>query len=325
MKLLKKLLTGILTLAVIITSISAAPARVKAITDGDLDSAQVMDVGEKLKDSVTDDPKVWYKFTTSSTKEPWYRIGCIYKSNDYYGPQMYLYDEDGIELSRKGLSPGVNNVLDIKLDPKTTYYVYITFADNTDYTLYVEEIKDDITDNEEQAVPIRSGIKITGKFESNSDSDVYTFAAGSSKTVISASLKYKSRNASLMVYDEDGKQMLRESVYDAESKSFTIETVKGQKYIVIYKPYQASDIDYVGTYSLTVKSGSTDIKNLTMDLVYNKETKDIYLFNGKVRLTAGTDYTIKVGKISGGKVTVTVSGKGTYSGKLSKVCYVAGK
>ncbi len=326
MKLFKKVLSGITLLAVVSTLLAVTPVSVNAMTEGDIDNAQLITIGQKLKGSIADDSGAWFKFTTSSTKEPWYRIGCIYKDESNYGPHMYLYNEEGEELFEKGIEDGVDNFKHIKLDPDTTYYVNIKFADNTDYTVYVDEIKDDISDNEEKAVSLYSGIKASGKFECVNDSDTYAFTAGSSKTTISASLKYKDTRASIKVFDEDGQSLLNELVYDATPKTYTIDTVKGQKYSVIYSAVEPSFeiVKYAGTYTLTVKSGSSDVKYLTMDSVLNKATQDVYLFNGKVRLTKGIDYTVSVGRVSAGKTTVTVKGKGTYTGSITKTCYVAG-
>ena len=326
MKLLKKALSGITLLAVVSTLLAVIPFNVNAMTEGDMDNSQLITIGEKLKGSVAEDSDAWFKFTTSSTKEPWYRIGCIYKDESNYGPHMYLYTEEGEELFEKGINDGVDNFNHIKLYPNTTYYVRINFADNTDYTVYVDEIKDDISDNEENAVPLFSGIKASGKFECFSDVDTYTFTAGSSKTTISASLKYKDRRAYVKVFDEDGQSLLNELVYDSNLKTFTINTVKGQKYSLIYSSVEPSFeiVKYAGTYTLTVKSGSSDIKYLAMDSVFNKATQDVYLFNGKVRLTKGIDYTVSVGRISAGKTAITIKGKGTYTGTITKTCYVAG-
>ncbi len=326
MKLLKKALSGIILLAVVSTLLAVTPLSVSGMTESDMDNSQLITIGQKVKGSVADDSDAWFKFTTNSTKEPWYRIGCIYKDESNYGPHMYLYNEEGEELFEKGINDGVDNFKHIKLNPNTTYYVYIKFAKNTDYTVYVDEIKDDISDNEENAVSLFSGIKANGKFECVNDADAYTFTAGSSKTSISALLKYKDRRAYIKVFDEDGQSLLSELVYDATPKTYTFDTVKGQKYSVIYSAVEPSFeiVKYAGTYTLTVKSGSSDIKYLTMDSVLNKATQDVYLFNGKVRLIKGTDYTVSVGRISGGKTTVTVKGKGTYTGTITKTCFVAG-
>lgn len=192
----------------------------------------------------------------------------------------------------------------------------------------ITEKQDDVSDSEEHATVIYSGVKVSGKFESVSDSDVYTFTAGSLKTTLTASLKYgKDREANIKVYDEDGGLLLDDRVYDSYPDTFSFKTVKGQKYVVVYtsrEPYYGI-VEKGGNYTLTVKSGSSDIEKLTMDSIYNTETEDVYLFNGKTRLTKGTDYTILTDKISKGKVTVTVKGKGTYSGKLSVKCAVAGE
>ncbi len=81
---------------------------------------------------------------------------------------------------------------------------------------------------------------------------------------------------------------------------------------------------FSGTYALTVKSGSTDLKNIQMDTVLNKSSQDVYIFNGKVRLIKDIDYTLSVGGASGGKAKVTVKGKGAYIGTITKECSVAG-
>lgn len=327
MRLIKKLFTSFLAVAIAVVMVSTTQGTVYAMTEGDMDSAQELTLEKKLKGSLQEDSDAWFKFTTGTEQEPWYRIGCIYKDEDNYGPHMHLYNEEGIELFEKRLNDGVNNFKDSKLDPNTTYYVYISFAKNTDYTVYVSEIQDDVSDKEDGAVTIYSGIKVSGKFECVSDSDVYTFVAGSSKTTLTASLKYDTdRRACIKVYDEDGKQLVNDELLQSKPETYTFETVKGQKYIVVYTSSvpSYSIVEKGGSYTLIVKSGSSDIKNLTMELVYNSETKDTYLFNGNTRLKKGTDYTISVGKVSRGKVTVTVKGKGTYSGKLSRVCFVAG-
>lgn len=321
MKPFKKLLAGFTILSMTTAILLAMPANANAATTADFENAQSITIGEKTRGSVGEDPNAWFKFTTSQNPEPWYRIGCVYKDDSNFGPSMFLYDVEGNELTEKGLKDGVDNMEYTKLKPGTDYYVYLRFAKDTvtDYTFCVDEIKDDISDNEDNAVPILNGIKTVGNFEYVDDVDYYTFTAGAVKTTITATVKYNEKDAKIYVYSEDGVELVDESVYDGKSRSVTFDTTKGDKYFIKF----AAVPPYLGTYRdagkhfLTIKSGSTDLKNLQIDDVLNK-SQDVYIFNGKVRLIKGTDYTLSIGALKGRKATVTLKGKGNYTGTVVK-------
>lgn len=320
MKLFKRVLS-IATVLSLSAVLLVAPTATYAAGESRED-AQAVTIGQKVKEEVTEKTSVWYKFTAAQSADSWHRLGAICKEGYYY---FRLYNEDGDEIM-KFTSDANHEGLDyIKLEPGKEYYVKMEFSVASAYTVYVEEIKDNAPETDEGALNLLSGIKYTGNLECVSDTDYFTFTAGATKTTVNLTLKYNDNYALLAVLNEDGAELKKMSIDNNRSESISIDTVKGEKYFIkTFVGSVKSNSKSSGQYIINVKSGSTDINNLIVDDIVNK-AGDVYIFNGKTRLVKGTDYTLTVGTVKLGKASVTIKGKGGYTGSVVKECTVVAK
>ncbi len=313
MKIFKKLIsvitaTSLMAALLLVpnTSIAAGESR---------EDAQEITIGEKVKDEVTAKTSVWYKFTPTKSGNPWYRLGAICKSGYYY---VRLYNEDSSEIIWFSQYDNLDGLKYIKLEPQKEYYIKVEFSAASAYTLFIDEIKDNAPETDEGAINLLSGIKYTGNFECVTDTDYFTFTAGATKSTVNMTLKFSSNYSYFAIFNEDGAELKKMSVDSNGTGSLTIDTVKGEKYYIsTYVGSVSNNSRASGQYAITVKSGSTDIKNLTVDDILNK-AKDVYIFNGKVRLIKDTDYTLTIGTVKAGKAAVTIKGKGNYTGTIVK-------
>jgi hypothetical protein len=328
MKLTKKLLSIATIIALTVTLLQVNPLTAKA-AEGSMEDAQVIQVGEKIKsDTLMKDSEDWYKFTTSKNLNSWYRVGYISKDSIL---NVYVYDEDGKELIHMNSSVGNEKLEHLKLEPEKDYYMKAEIgmgvvAESTTYTLYTQELIDKAPDSEEGAIELFNGVKFVGSLECVRDDDWYTFTAGASKTTIDLSAKFD-KGLILKAYNEDGAELKNMKVVDKKSDSLQLDTVKGEKYFIYVCSgrYTENSDKASGQYTISLKSGLIKISDLTIEDIMKKSytgkalTPDISIYNGKTKLIKGRDYTLSYkNNTKIGKATVTIKGKGNYTGTAEK-------
>lgn len=181
--------------------------------------------------------------------------------NEYTNVQLftlYSYNELGKEINTKqkyicsdtATAKKIAEYLQNQLQKDIWYRISCIYKDESNYGPHMHL-------NTEEGVEVFEKGMSDGE---NNDKDIKL----EPKTTLTASLKYaEERSAVVRVYDEDGREVLKNTVYHSKPESYSFETEKGQKYIVVYTSN---------------------------------------LFNGKTRLIKGTDYTVSAGRIIGGKV-----------------------
>ena len=149
----------------------------------------------------------------------------------------------------------------------------------------------------------------------------------SSTKLIVSTAYYTGSNVKPMVTVEDGSKTLKSGTdytvsYSAAKKVGAAVTIK-----------ITGKGNYTGTVTKTVKIAKKPVSKLTIKGVSSTKAYTgkaikpaITVYNGSKKLTKGTDYTVTYGTNKNtGKATVKITGKGNYTGSVTKTFYIVPK
>lgn len=237
-----------------------AVSSVSADTKFNINNATTLKIGEKNEFSVNHKTDNRYfrtfKFKTTANNS-FYRVRM--RNNIYGQIQAFyqLYDSEGDKISdfENGVPYEKMDDKNAKLKPNSWYYYGIYFYGSAkgNYTIRVNEVKDDFGDDFNTAKEIRAGARISGTLNSEKDRDGFLIRATKKG-------KYKidfinQSNSELMYYDiyDSDKLLIEKSTNIGKSCTNEISMNKGEYIWVFLKAFDwQRTIDNPRDYKLKV-------------------------------------------------------------------------
>lgn len=307
----------------------------------DFETAGTLSIGTEYKGSLDPDAGFsnhWYKFTTLKSDDYYY---CLSYNTNYSAGSIHvqLLTESG--KSVVSVDKGSSET-EFRLTPSTTYYVNVYSSssvktgDGNRYSFKISTIDDPETDSMGNiSIELKSKKAYSGTIATSYEEDWFFFKAKADTAEIQANKKDKNWGLTFTVYDSKGTRIKGETIGSSYSNSFTVNTVKGETYLVALS--SNSNFDYGEeeniSYSVTVDCGSIDVEKLGDPFCLYAGTKVVAgealpgatvkcLFNKKTYTAKANDnglyiITLKSSLKKGSKVSVWQIYDGTSSAKLS--------
>ncbi len=340
-KIISKLFAAAAIALLVIGVISSDRTVMAAAYGADFESAGTLSLGKEYKGSLDPDAGYkshWYSFTTNKSDDYYY---CItYNTNYSVGSlQVNVKTESGksVVTVNKGSSEK-----EVRLEPATKYYVEVYSSssvktgDGNQYSFIINPIDDPETDSMGNvSIELKSKKAYEGKIVTSYEEDWFFFKAKADKATVQISKNDKNWGLTYGVYDKNGTRIKVETLGSGYSDSYTINTVKGEKYYVCLS--SGSNFDHGeeddDRYSVTVDCGSIDVGKLSTPACLFAGTKVVAgeaIPGATVKCTFGKKtfsakanenglYIIKLSSAlkKGNKVTVWQTLDGTASPKLT--------
>lgn len=287
----------------------------------DMNSAQTVAYGETLNEKLLfKDQENWYRFTASD-KDAWSKIRIVGKSTEIV--QLYLYDQDGIQIDNMYASENKENSLWLKLQASGVYYIKIDggYANSIgEFILSIEEINDDVPDSSDHAKSISINSPVKGKLQCGGDQDWFKIKSDASNSWYKFNLinKNLTKGALFTLYDSNNVELYNFKCYDqGDSKSLDLKLGKNKTYYIKISeiPYYATS---VGEYQISVKKIKDDAGEsqdtaaaVSLKKTYTKQINvsgDIDYFKFKATSTANYNITVKNATING-SMTIAIYDK----------------
>ena len=270
--------------------------------------------------------QMWYCFTTPA--EPGYTTFRVARTGVSGGGYTTFYLRTGVDQVKASHDIWMtgSSSSNLRLDPGTTYYIQVTQnTDNTGYfTIRVDFRKDDAGNSFADAARISGGVEYTATMDGEKDVDFFAFTPAETCSYI---LEGRNDNVSSWfaygIYTADSIDRGSGEIWGVGNFSKSCELKAGTTYYLRF----ANNGWYTGNYHFSIRKYLKPLEgNFAIDMKEAYEytgkavTPDISVKGQGTVLVKDTDYTVSFGNnVNAGAATVTVKGRGNYTGTLEAV------
>ena len=273
-----------------------------------------------------DEEEMWYCFTTPA--EPGYTTFRASRTNVSGGVYTYYYLRTGIDQVKSDLSIWMSGSRssNLRLDPSTTYYIQVKQNNAVPgyFSVGVDFRKDDHGNTFSSASRVEIGRQYTATMDGQDDIDCFAFTPQETCDYV---LEGRNDNISAYlyygIYTGDSIDRGSGSKWYSGDFSKSCSLTAGTTYYIRF----ANSGWYTGNYHFTIKKQVVDLTgNFAIVMPEACEytgkavTPDISVKGRGTTLVKDTDYTVSFkNNVNVGAATVTVRGKGNYTGTLEAV------
>ncbi len=269
-----------------------------------------------------DDDKDYVKFTTDSS-EAYYHIETKNITGKWF--YTYLLDASGNDIA---YDAEVNNYINEKLAPNTTYYLLFK-GSNSDYSFKVTEKKDTYPDEMSKATKVSVGKQYSTSFDGTNDRDYVRFTTGSSNAYYNLKVeKLSGSSFDFWLTDADGNDIVSGSDY------YSSKTAKLNPNTSYYILFKGSNTNYKFKITQKVdvepdeKEGAKAVSLNSMKKGSLQASDDVDWFrvnissegNYRLRLVNNSGYTMYINLYNGDEEYKC--GMNVYSSEGSNVVYL---